>query len=198
MKQTTIIIIAVVASVGATLGILEGIAILNQYGFSGERGSMPDFPWDSALIATVISVAISLGILLVREKKFEPEKWKKNVRLEKITKKLEVYGRLNTLLESGTERIKRQKVGEGKKETHLIEIPLDLDKLQQIFEGSRYLLSDKLIQTYRNFVREDEYFSDVSSRKKDPTVLLCDLSEMHKIAKEEFDVIKKEYEELTK
>jgi len=36
LKQTTIIIIAVVASVGATLGILEGIAILNQYGFSGE------------------------------------------------------------------------------------------------------------------------------------------------------------------
>ena len=36
MKQTTIIIIAVIASVGTTFAIFEGIAILNQYGFSGE------------------------------------------------------------------------------------------------------------------------------------------------------------------
>jgi len=48
---------------------------------------MPEFLLDSVIIAVIISVAISLAILLIREKKIEPEKWKKNVKLETITKK---------------------------------------------------------------------------------------------------------------
>jgi len=47
-------------------------------------------------------------------------------------------------------------------------------------------------------VKEDEYFNDLTSRKKGPSPLLCDLSKMHNIAKEEFKEIKNEHEELTK
>jgi len=113
-------------------------------------------------------------------------------------KKLEVYGKLNTLLDTDTERIKRQNLGQEKKEIHFIEIPLDLDKLQQIFEGSRYLLSDKLLQTYLDFVKEYKYFNDLTSRKKGPNLLFYDLSKMHEITKEEFKEVKNQYEDLMK
>ena len=155
-------------------------------------------PIFGAIIGGLIVGVITLYIMLFKEKKIEPEKWKKNVKFEKLTKKLEVYGRLNTLLDAGTERIKRQNQQEGEKDTHLIEMPHDLDKLQQIFEGPRYLLSENLIKTYLDFVREDKFFSDISSRKNDPSVIFCDLSEMHKIAQEEFDEINKELEEMIK
>ncbi|MDP9499024.1 MAG: hypothetical protein M3P20_03610, partial [Thermoproteota archaeon] len=77
-------------------------------------------------------------------------KVEKSTEAIKLERKLEIYGTLTTLLQSfhqKTQRVNLQKgtVTTASKYQHALEVPFDADKLDEIFEKARYLLSDDLI-----------------------------------------------------
>jgi hypothetical protein len=64
---------------------------------------------------------------------------------------------LTTLLQSfyhKSQRVNLQKGIQiiGPEESHALELPFDADKLEEIFEKSRYLLSDDLITKYMEYL----------------------------------------------
>ena len=158
---------------------------------------MTEFPWDSAIIATVISLSISIVILLIREKKIEPEKWKKNAQLSTLEKQLETYGTLLNFLHSTNEKAKRQNLSDTRKEKHLLEIPYDADKFRQIFSDKRYLLSDKIVAEYLKVEKEDQYFALSRKPKENQTSLLCNLTDMQKYVEEGYSNLRTKFKDLT-
>ena len=172
--------------------------------------------WATLVIGLIVGVVPSMLVLFLREKKFEPNKWKKDSKLKNILQKLEIYSMLNTLLESGQRRAKRQKLQDGET-LYVLLVPTDYDVFRDIFGRCRHLLSDDLIDSYFKLVIEaDTFFLDVSStesstsgeidhknngfkvnlKQKTTTVILADLQHMHTIAKNEYLEIKKEYSKL--
>lgn len=169
------------------------------------------------IIGLIIGVAPSMLVLFLREKKFEPAKWTKDTKWKELTQKLEIYGELNTLLDTGKQRMSRQNLNQNQNQnnnSHLIMIPEDYDTLKTVFGKYRHLLSGKLIDVYLHFIKNDEYFSDVSSKEakiegnvnslnghrfkvnlknKQTSVIFCDLTNMEKIVKKEYDELKTEY-----
>jgi hypothetical protein len=66
------------------------------------------FTIDSALFTVLISASVALAIFGVKEKLIEPQRWKKNIYIAQIEKRLEVYGTLLTLLQSFFEKAHRE------------------------------------------------------------------------------------------
>lgn len=154
--------------------------------------------FDSAIIAVIISTAISLAILVVREKKLEPDKWKKNIEFKDLEAQLQAHGILLTILESCAQRAKRQGIGGSGDKSHLLQFPTDLDRIKEIFEKSRYLLSKELVDEYLDLIRKDEYFQDSTSRKDEkPSEIFCALSKMEEIAKRKFEELKSQRDDFT-
>ena len=151
----------------------------------------------SAIIAAMVSTAISVVIFLVREKKIEPGRWKKNIEFKHLEKQLETHGMLLTMLESFAQRAKRQDVGGSSGIPHLLQFPTDLDKIKEIFEKSRYLLPKELVDEYLSMVRKDECFQDSGSRKEGKSCgILCDLSKMEELTKRKFEELEEKLKKL--
>ncbi len=127
---------------------------------------------DSAIITVIISAATAFGIFGLKERWIEPRRWKKNVEIANLEKKLEVYGTLTTLLQSFYEKAHRRRPYEEESSqtdnnnSHSLELPYDANKLDEIFEKSRYLLSDELIKKYLQFIGQDTYLQIYNARKK--------------------------------
>jgi hypothetical protein len=80
---------------------------------------------------------------------------------------------------------------------HALELPFDADKLDEIFEKSRHLLSEDLIAKYLEYVKQDTACSIYQSRKVvGPNVTLVNLKDMQSAAEKEFDLLNKKYKEL--
>lgn len=152
-----------------------------------------------AIISVIVSASVAIAILLWREYKIEPHRWRKNVQVTHLQKRLEVYGTLITLLESCRVKAMRQSKAspEEQEKMYLMENPFDTDKFQEIFERSNYLLSHELRQEWIKAVREDEYFSMFDAKKKGHAALLVNFKQMHELAMKEFDTLKGEYKTLT-
>ncbi len=162
------------------------------------------------IIAAVVSGVIVAVIMFVREGVIEPKRWQKNIKVEFLKNQLEVYGTLETILDSCAKKALRQnkeasQQGEedqsmsgATKNAHLLENPFDADSLQEIFQNSRYMLSKELVGEWLKFVREDEYFAVFDAKKKGSGLLTVDLKDMQQIVKEEFKKIKSDYEKITK
>lgn len=154
--------------------------------------------FDSAIIAVIVSAAISLTIFFIRERKLEPDKWKKNIEFKDLEEQLEAHGILLTILESCAQRAQRQGVGGSGDKSHLLQFPSDLDRIKEIFEKSRYLLSKELVDEYLDLVRKDEYFQDSTSRKEGKSSeVFCALSKMQEITKRKFEELEKKREKFT-
>ena len=50
------------------------------------------------IVGLIVGVTPSMLVLFLKEKKFDPEKWKKDTIWQLHTQRLEVYGQLRTLL----------------------------------------------------------------------------------------------------
>lgn len=112
---------------------------------------------DNAIISVIISAAVSFGIFGLKEKWIEPRRWRRSAEAVKLEKKLEVYGTLTTLLQSFYNKRQRINIHKETQDTpkpceHALELPFDADKLDEIFEKSRYLLSEDLISEYMKYV----------------------------------------------
>ena len=154
-----------------------------------------EFPWASAIIATVISVGISLLVLTIREKKIEPDKWKKNTKLLSMERQLEALGILVNLLQSTQQKAKRQNINKQANTTHLFEVPEDSTIFRKFFSEKRYLLPEDIVNEYLKIEANDTYFG--LSDKGKQSALILDLSNMQNLAESKFVNLKKEYEDLT-
>lgn len=158
---------------------------------------------DTAIFATIISAAVSFGIFGLKEKWIEPRRWKKSAETIKLEKKLEIYGTLITLLQSFHHkaiRDNRQRVTQttASEYKHALEVPFDADKLDEIFEKSRYLLSDELINKYMEYIQQDTSHTLFHARKgRGPDIVLAELKGMQSMAEREFNVLKEKYKGLT-
>jgi hypothetical protein len=157
---------------------------------------------DNAIISVVISAAVSFGIFGLKEKWIEPRRWRRSAEAAKLERKLEVYGTLTTLLQSFYHKRQRINIHQETQDTpqrgeYAMDLPFDADKLDEIFEKSRYLLSEDLINDYMKFVKQDTYHSIFQARKGGgPQVVLADLKEMRSTSEKEFGLLNKKYKEL--
>src|SRR5438094_512415 len=151
---------------------------------------MGEFPYDSALIAAVVSVGISVIMYIIAEKKIEPRKWRKNIELSMLEKQLEIYGTVTTLLQAMKQKAKREGISrESTVQHHLMELPDDIYKLEEVFEKERYLLSQQLIDTYLTLVNKDTSFMIHNSKHRkesNPDFMFANLDEMQQIAESEY------------
>jgi len=150
------------------------------------------------LIAAGVSAAVSVGILFLKEKLLDPQKAKKSIRFEIIEKKLQVYGKLTTLIESAEENAKTNPICANKKLPHVLNYPDEENKLKDIFETSRHLISSELIDEYLKFVKEKETYHPSSTSERQNSWTVCNLSEMEEGAENELHDLKEEYEKLIK
>ncbi len=123
----------------------------------------------------------------------------KNIEFSTLEKQLEVYGSLVTLLQALKHKAQRQGLNKPLSQDHLMELPDDIYKLENIFEKKRYLLSEKLIMTYLDLVQKDSTFilhDSKSDRESKPRVMAIDLKAMQQIADEEYADLKKRYDKL--
>lgn len=157
---------------------------------------------DNAIISVIISAAVAFGIFGLKEKWIEPKRWRRSAEAVKLEKKLEVYGALTTLLQSFYSKGQRTNIHKGTQDTpqpyaHALELPFDADKLDEIFEKSRYLLSEDLITKYMEYVKQDTYHNIFQARRGiGSQVALVDLKEIQSASEGEFDLLNKKYKEL--
>jgi hypothetical protein len=154
---------------------------------------------DNAIISVIISAAVSFGIFGLKEKWIEPRRWRRSAEAAKLERKLEVYSTLTTLLQSFYHKGQRINVHKetSKPGEHALDLPFDADKLDEIFEKSRYLLSEELISEYMRYVMQDTYHNIYQARRGvGSQVALVDLREMQSTSEREFGLLNKKYKEL--
>jgi hypothetical protein len=173
---------------------------------------MSDLP-ANGITAAAVSAIVATGLYIVKEYWIEPRRWKRNIRIAQLEKRLEAYGTLLVILQSCARKGLRQTTGfadmtgsedqvdlaiETKKgHLHLLENPRDADALQSLFEKSSYLMSKELRNEWLTFVRKDEYFAHFDSHHAEKGGLLrADLWQMQRIAQADYDGMQTEYDKL--
>jgi len=157
---------------------------------------------ESALIAVGVSAgvsaAVSLFVLYIKEKHFEPSKIKHQRDIETTQKKIEVYGKLTALLGAAEEQGKENPACIQSETTHFLDHPKDDDKLKEVFQNHYSLFPFELNDLYFKFTREKKTFSTLSSDSvKKFSYTVCNLNEMQEIALNELADNKKKYDDLT-
>ena len=135
----------------------------------------------------------SLIILLIRERGFEPNKWRKDQNFKKNIHQLEVYGDLLTILKTAELRAKRE-IKRMPNSSHILLVPDDLANMREMFGKYSYLLSDDLQKTYLDMVKIDESFLDIFIIKNG--TINANLTSMQKIAQSDYNNIKKMHDDM--
>ncbi len=55
---------------------------------------------EPGIIAAIVSAVVAIVILTVKEFAIEPRRWRKNIRVSNLEKRLQVYGKLITIFEN--------------------------------------------------------------------------------------------------
>ena len=156
-----------------------------------------NFSLDSVIIAAVISAVITGVIIIYKEHKLEPTKWKKDARLALIEKRLQVYGNLISFLTSA--KIRGDNWGTDSR--HSLVHGKDTTEFQQIFRKYYHLFSPKLNNEYLKAVKADKHFRLGSKPKEEPHIssndISFDLSSMHELSEKDYSSILTEYEKMT-
>lgn len=152
---------------------------------------------DSTIIAATVSAIVAFVILVISNFLIFPRRWKRNLKVKNLERRLEVYGALLTILDSMAEKAKRQAKGGEKYEPHTMENPFDYHRLLKIFERENYLLSDKLSQLWLQFIQRDTYFAVYRSLKEGHGLLDANFADMHTLVREEYAELKQQYKKIT-
>ena len=157
----------------------------------------------SVAIAVAISAVISAALYFYKEKKIEPERWKKTAKLQAVEKRLKACGELLNILRTAEERGKNWNDSSG--HPHAFERPYGTEQFKRIFQENMHLFSSKLNQHYFDAIKSDTRFG-LTPRKEssDPkfssttfTHFSLNLKEMQSTAVEEYTKIKKDFQDLT-
>ena len=158
---------------------------------------------DNAIIAVIISAAVSSIFWFVKEKKLDPEKWKKDAKKETMLKQIESYGKILVFLNSARERRKnftRETKHVSKESTHLFFFPGDVQDFNDVFRENLPLCSDNILGLYNEFMNSDKtfLFSSMKWKSDQPAwIQAFDITKIHDAIQKEYDMIRNEYEKLT-
>ena len=141
---------------------------------------------ESALIAVVVSVMVSISVLWVKDKYFEPRKIKRQIKSVSIQKKIEAYGKLTALLGAAEEKGKDNLACTQSNTTHFLDHPKDVDKIKEIFENNYSIFPFELNNLYFKFEKEQKTFHSTSSYSGTHiSYTICNLNEMQELAMNE-------------
>ena len=146
----------------------------------------------------MISAVITGVIIIYKEYKLEPTKWKKDVKLALIEKRLQAYGGLISFLKAAKIRGSNWNDDEL---LHSLVQDQDTIEFQRIFRDYYYLFSSKLNDEYFKVVKSDKYFRLGSKPIEDPHVssrnISFDLSTMQELSEQDYKNILAEHEKMT-
>lgn len=165
---------------------------------------MSEFPWDSAIISAAIAAAISIGVFFYKEKKVEPQKWKKDIQAQTLLKQIKSYGKLLNFLNAAEARRKALPQGSltqvGETDTHIFLLPNHEIQFNKIFRENTGFFSTELNNLYASLIEKDHNW-DLSEKKwkenQGSWVHGVNLSEIHNLVKTQFQALRKQYEEMT-
>jgi len=141
---------------------------------------------ESALIAVVVSAVVSILVLWVKDKYFEPRKIKRQIKSVSIQKKIEAYGKLTALLGTAEEKGKENPACTQSNTTHFLDHPKDVDKIKEIFENNYSIFPFELNNLYFKFEKEQKTFHYTSSHSGTQiSYTVCNLNEMQELAMNE-------------
>ena len=148
----------------------------------------------SGIIAAIVSGIISAVILLIKEMKVEPNKFKKNAKLSILENRLQSYGKLLSLLKAAKQRAKNA----GGKD-YVFTKPVGTEEFRETLENNHHLFSKKLTDEYFKCIEKDTYHGLSSGVKKDNNIALftMPLDDMYKIVAEEYSQLQKEFQKIT-
>ena len=155
------------------------------------------------IITFVIGLVIPSIFWLIKEKKFDPEKWKKDSKKDTILQQIAAYGKLLIFLDSAEIRRKgfdREMPQVTKDSTHLFLFPGHDKQFNQLFRENLHLCSENIRRLHNQIIKNDEDY--LFSEKKWPEnqhswIQAFDFSEIHSEIKKEYVNLKNEYKNLT-
>lgn len=159
---------------------------------------MPDFPLDSAIIAAIISVSVTGIMILYKEHKLEPNRWKKDAKVSVLEKQLQAYAGLVSFLKAAKTRGDNWGNDEY---PHALVQDKDTIEFERIFRDNYHLFSSAVNDEYIKAIKSDTKFQLGSRPKDDPHVssnhLSFDLSKMQELVEMHYDSLKVNYEKIT-
>ena len=162
-----------------------------------------EFSIDNAIIAATISAAISLAVFFYRERKVEPQKWKRDAKAQTLLKQIEAYGELLNFLNSAEARrraCERLITQVKETDTHLFVLPGHEIQFNQIFRKNMGFYSEEVIRLHTSFIEHDTDYDFAEKRWKENQSSWyqgVNLSELHKVVRRNFDELRKQYEDMT-
>lgn len=157
-----------------------------------------DFPLDSAIVAVVISALVTGLIIIIKEYRIEPNKWKKDKKLDILDKRLQAYGVLISFLKTAKTRGENWNHNKGR---HSLVKDNGTLEFQQIFQNNYYLFTSNLNDEYIKAIKSDTKFGLTTKPSKYDYVTTShfslDLSTMQKLAEGDYEKLLTEYERLT-
>lgn len=160
------------------------------------------------IIASMI-IGISIAgiplilILFLKEKKFNPENWKKNSQLQISLKQIEAYGELLAFLDAAQARKKNLRSGMlqvKKTDTHLFLLPGHEIQFNKIFRENMSFFSPEVIKSHIKLLENDKDFDLVEKiwpKNQTSWYQGYDISEMHQLVKSKFYEIRQKCETVT-
>lgn len=157
-----------------------------------------DFPLDSAIIAAIISVSVTGIMILYKEHRLEPNRWKKDAKVSVLEKQLQAYAGLVIFLKSAKTRGDNWGSDEY---PHALVQDKDTIEFQRIFRDNYHLFSSKVNDEYLEAVKSDTKFQLGHKPKDDPHIsssdLSLNLSKMQELAEMHYNSLKTNYEKIT-
>ena len=155
---------------------------------------------DSTILAAAVSALVSLLILGISSFYIQPRRIRHSWAIEHLQRRLEVYGALNTLLESMQAKNERSPINLpeiSKNYTYRMENPFDYKRMVQLLEKKNYLLSKEVSNSWLEVLKQDKTCSIYTSLRGGHGDTNFDFTEMHKRVKIEYAEIKKQFENET-
>ncbi|MDE2589949.1 MAG: hypothetical protein KGL95_09840 [Patescibacteria group bacterium] len=166
---------------------------------------MSEFPVDSAIVSAAIAAIISIAVFFYKERKVEPQKWKRDMQAQTLLKQIKAHGKLLNFLDAAEARKKAlpttgtlTQVGET--DTHIFLLPDHEIQFNKIFRENTGYFSNELNKLYGSLIESDRNW-DLSEKKwkenQSSWIHGVNLSEIHNVVRNQFHALRKQYEEMT-
>ncbi|QLH11478.1 hypothetical protein [Nitrosarchaeum sp. AC2] len=120
------------------------------------------------------------------------------LRTEQIIKQLEVYGTLSTLLSVAGNWQNVHGISNMKNNTHILGTPDEENRFGDIFEKSKYLISEKVTEMYSEYHKTKSYeqgkFPGTNTSR---SYVIVNLTNMEKQVNDEYKQLLKQYNKIT-
>lgn len=159
-----------------------------------DNSVMINVPFDTVILAAVISAIVAISINAYREHGIEPRRFRKNAKLQALEERLQAYGSLLNVIEVAEQRAK---VIAHPEVTHSLSKPDGTTEFMNLFERNYHLFSNDLNKEYLKLVHDDKYFGLTDKPKGSQELFGVKLYPLQRLAEEQYSQLKEEYKKIT-